>query len=578
MKEIVHPTSQTSDEKQRQRRKVIVAASLGTAFEWYDFHLYGTLAPIIAKQFFSGVNETAAFVFALVTFAAGFVGRPFGSLVFGWLGDLVGRKYTFMATIVLMALPTFFVGLLPGYVTLGILAPTMLIVFRILQGLAAGGEYGGALIYVAEHASEKRRGADTSWINAMGAVGIVLALAVTFVVRSSAGEKAFVDWAWRIPFVASLILFAISAWIRLNLNESPVYAEMKAAGKTSSKPIRETFGDWRITRTAILLVLGCTAAVGVMAYTSQFYTQFFLARTLKVDPVSVNAITFAALVISLPAYFFFGRLSDRIGRKPVILCAALVAAIGIQPAFRAMTHFGNPALERAAASAPVVVHASPGDCSIQFNPVSTTRLTSSCDIAKSFLAASMIGYRDHEIPAGEIAYVTIGDARVPSFDGTSMTKLDLETAEKHFRSEMSSTLTSAGYPIHVSLDASSYIGLVLLIAFLLTLYAAVYSPAGAWMTELFPSKVRYTAISLPYNMGAGWFGGFMPATAFSMVAANGGIYFGLWYPVTVLVITVCAGLFLLPETSGRRFTATADESSGRPNDLANHPRYDGLKN
>jgi MFS family permease len=578
MKEIVRPTHQTSQEKQRQRRKVIVAASLGTAFEWYDFHLYGTLAPIIAKQYFSGVNETAAYVFALVTFAAGFVGRPFGSLVFGWLGDLVGRKYTFMATIVLMALPTFFVGLLPGYRTVGILAPTMLIMFRILQGLAAGGEYGGALIYVAEHASEKRRGADTSWINAMGAVGIVLALAVTFVVRSTAGETAFVDWAWRIPFVASLVLFLISAWIRLNLDESPIYAEMKAAGKTSSKPIRETFGDWRITRTAISLVLGCTAAVGVMAYTSQFYTQFFLARTLKIDPVSVNAITFTALILSLPAYFFFGRLSDRIGRKPVILGAALVAAIVIQPAFRAMTHFANPSLERAAALAPVVVHANPVDCSIQFNPVSASRLTSSCDIAKSYLAASMISYRNQEVPAGDIAYITIGSTRVSSFDGTSMTKLDLANAEKHFQSEMSSTLTSAGYPMHASLDAGAYIGLVLLIAFLLTLYAAVYSPAGAWMTELFPSRVRYTAISLPYNMGAGWFGGFMPATAFSMVAANGGIYFGLWYPVTVLAIAVCAGFFLLPETSGNRYIVAEDDSPARAKGIADSSRYGSVKN
>lgn len=531
-----------------ERRKVLLGSSLGTAFEWYDFHLYGTLAPIIAKHFFTGVSESAGFIFALLTFAAGFIGRPFGSLVFGRLGDVIGRKATFLITIVLMALPTFFVGLLPGYESWGVAAPVILIVFRILQGLAAGGEYGGALVYVAEHSPANRRGQDTSWINAMGATGIILALTVVIVVRSLTGEEVFNAWGWRIPFILSLVLFGISMWIRLTLKESPVFAEMKAAGKVSNSPVKEAFGNLANVKLAVLLAFGGTAAVGVMAYTSQFYTQFFLAKTLKIDPLIINEIVIIALLISTPAYIALGWLSDRIGRKPVIMGGALIAALSIQPAFHNLTHYGNPALEAVQAKSPVVISADQDECSFQFALLSGKKFKSSCDVAHGVLSDQMVSYERKALEKAGVATVQIGDQVVSSFDGTALTDGEFDKRKKEFEGEVKAALAAHGYPKSANSSEVNKPMLILIVTCLLILYAAVYSPIGAWMVELFPSRIRYTAISLPYNVGAGWVGGFMPATAFAMVAANGNVYFGLWYPITALVVALVIGTLFLPET------------------------------
>ncbi|WP_313370305.1 MFS transporter [Achromobacter animicus] len=546
-----------------ERRKVIVGSSLGTAFEWYDFHLYGTLAPVIAKHFFTGVSDSAAFIFALLTFAAGFVGRPFGSLVFGRLGDVIGRKATFLITIVLMALPTFFVGLLPGYATWGVAAPIILIAFRILQGLAAGGEYGGALVYVAEHSPAGRRGQDTSWINAMGATGIILALTVVIVVRTITGEEAFNEWAWRLPFVLSLVLFGISMWIRMTLKESPVFAEMKAAGKISNSPIKEAFGNAANVKTAVLLALGGTAAVGVMAYTSQFYTQFFLAKTLRIDPLIINEIVIVALVVSTPVYIAFGWLSDRIGRKPVIMGGALIAAFSIQPAFHGLTHFGNPALEDVQKRFPVVIQADRSECSFQFALLSAKNFKSSCDVAQGVLSDSMVNYDRAPSDGRGTASIKIGDQVISSFDGTRMTDAEFETRKDAFQREVGAALAAHGYPKSANSNEINKPMLIVIVTFLLILYGAIYSPIGAWMVELFPSRIRYTAISLPYNVGAGWVGGFMPATAFAMVAANGNVYFGLWYPIAVLVLAVVVGTLFLPETKDVDLENISDAHRGR---------------
>jgi MFS family permease len=555
--------SARADFSGRERWKVIISSSLGTAFEWYDFLLYGALAPIIAKQFFSGVNETAAFIFALLTFSAGFVARPFGSLVFGMIGDLVGRKRTFVATIMLMALPTFLVGLLPNYATWGIYAPATLIVLRVLQGLAVGGEYGGALVYVAEHSEPSKRGKDTSWLSAMTPAGIILALSATLVTRTISGESALAEWAWRIPFLASIVLFGISMWLRLKLKESPVFEEMKAAARDKRRPVREAFGEWRHLRTAILLTFGVNTAIGVIAYTSEFYSQFFMARTLGIDPVTINWVMLPSLLLSIPMYIVCGWLTDKLGRKPVFLIGTLLAVLTLQPAFRLMTHYGNEALEAAQRAAPVVVYADPGNCSLQFNPVSAAALSSSCDIAKGYLASRMVSYENQTLPAGSMALLQIGDTKLQAFDGTGMPKAAFAAREKQFQTDVQKALTASGYPARAD-PAQVHRGvLICIMTYLLSLLAMIYTPAGAWMTELFPTRIRYTAISLPYNIGAGWFGGFMPSVAFAMVAANGGVYFGLWYPVGLLALALLIAGFGLPDTKDRRLNAPIgdDDSS-----------------
>ena len=536
----------------RERLKVILSSSLGTAFEWYDFLLYGALAPVIAKQFFSGVSETVAFIFALLTFSAGFVARPFGSLVFGMIGDLVGRKRTFVATITLMALPTFLVGLLPNYATWGIYAPATLILLRVLQGLAVGGEYGGALVYVAEHSEPDKRGKDTSWLSAMTPAGIVLALSATLLTRTLTGESALAEWAWRLPFLASILLFGVSMWLRLKLHESPVFAEMKAAARDRRRPAREAFGDWRHLRTAILLTVGVNTAIGVIAYTSEFYTQFFMARTLGIDGVTINWIMLPSLLMSMPVYLLCGWLTDKIGRKPVFLFGTLLATLTLQPAFRLMTHYGNEALEAAQQRAPIVVTADPATCAVQFNPVSTATTTSSCDMVKSYLAGRMLSYSNEPAARGTVASVAIGAIRLTGFEGTGLSKDGLAKQQQRFHSDVQKALLENGYPGSADATRVHRGVLIIIMTYLLSLLALIYTPAGAWMTELFPTHIRYTAISLPYNIGAGWFGGFMPSVAFAMVAANGNVYFGLWYPIVILALAVLIAAFGLPDTGKRR--------------------------
>jgi len=531
----------------RQQRKVIAAASLGTLFEWYDFYLYGSLSTVIAHQFFSGVNPTAAYIFALLAFAAGFVVRPFGSLVFGRLGDMAGRKYTFLITIVLMGVPTFIVGLLPSYESVGILAPCVLIVLRLLQGLAVGGEYGGAVTYVAEHSSRSNRGFHTSWLQTTGTLGLLLSLFVILGCRSVLGDEHFNDWGWRLPFLFSIFLLAISVWIRLKLHESPEFLRMKEEGKQSKAPIRDTFANRKYSLRVLFALLGCTAGLGVVAYTSQFYIQFFLLQTLKVDILVVTELLTAALVVALPFYIFFGWLADKIGRKKVILCGCLLASLTYFPLYKSITHYANPALEMALKTSPVTLHANPADCSFQFNPTGTASFLTPCDTAKALLIRHSVPYSTvDDSSAG--ASIHVGDTIIDSINGVGLSADVLEVQRTTMDKQLTEQLTNQGYPLKADPAAINKPMVVLLMVILVIYLTMVYSPAAAWLVELFPPQIRYTATSLPYNIGNGWFGGFMPATAFAMVASTGDIYYGLWYPVVVAGCTFVIGLFCLPET------------------------------
>ena len=532
-------------------KKVIFASSLGTVFEWYDFYLYGSLAAIISAQFFSGVNPTAAFIFALMAFAAGFAVRPFGALFFGRLGDLVGRKYTFLVTIVIMGLSTFIVGLLPNYASIGIAAPIILIGLRLLQGLALGGEYGGAATYVAEHAPNGKRGLYTSWIQTTATLGLFLSLLIILGTRTWVGEKAFAEWAWRIPFLLSIVLLAISVWIRLTLQESPAFSKMKAEGKTSKSPLAEAFGRWDNAKVALLALLGGTAGQAVVWYTGQFYALFFLTQTLKVDGTTANILIAASLVIGTPFFIFFGWLSDKVGRKPIILGGCLLAALTYFPAFGLLTHYANPALERAQATAPVTVVANPAECSFQFNPVGTAAFTSSCDIAKSFLARNSVNYKNEAAPAGSVAQVKIGDQVVASFAGTGLPADQMKIKAAEFNKAMTDAIRKHGYPAAANPAEMNKPMLVVVLTYLVLLVTMVYGPIAAQLVELFPTRIRYTAMSLPYHIGNGWFGGFLPTTAFAMVAATGDIYYGLWYPIVVAVMTLIIGALFVPETKDR---------------------------
>lgn len=520
-------------------RKVILASSLGTVFEWYDFYLYGLLATIISAQFFSGVNETTAFIFALAAFAAGFAVRPFGALVFGRIGDLVGRKNTFLVTMGLMGLSTFAVGLLPSYVTMGVAAPILLVVLRLLQGLALGGEYGGAATYVAEHAPEGKRGFYTSFIQTTATLGLFAALLVVIGCRTLIGEAAFADWGWRIPFLVSILLLGVSMWIRLQLEESPVFAKMKAEGKTSRAPLTEAFARWVNVRVVLIALFGAVAGQAVVWYTGQFYALFFLEKTMKVDGATANILIAIALAIATPAFVFFGWLSDRIGRKPIILTGCLLAALTYFPLFDALAGAANPALHAAQARAPVVVSADPASCSFQFDPVGGNKFESSgCDVAKSLLAKSGVNYANE---AGTEAVVRVG--------GTAIAYTGDPAA---YRAAITEALGSAGYPAKAD-PAQIDQPMVVLILTILVLYVTmVYGPIAALLVELFPARIRYTSMSLPYHIGNGWFGGFLPTTAFAMAAATGNIYYGLWYPIALALLTVVVGLFMLPETAKRR--------------------------
>ena len=531
-------------------RKVILASSAGTIFEWYDFYLAGSLASNVSATFFSGVNPTAAFIFALLGFAVGFAVRPFGALFFGSLGDKVGRKYTFLVTMTIMGLSTFTVGLMPGYASIGIAAPIGFILCRLLQGLALGGEYGGAATYVAEHAPQHRRGFYTSWIQTTATVGLLLSLLVILALRSSMTAVQFAEWGWRVPFLVSILLLGVSLWIRFQLAESPAFQVIKDAGKHARKPLAEAFGNWDNARIGLLALLGAASGQAVVWYTGQFYALFFLTQTLSVDATSANLIIAASLLIGTPFFLFFGWLSDKVGRKPIILGGCLLAAFTYFPLFGALTQAVNPKLQIALESSPVTVIADPGECSFQFNPTGTAAFSSSCDIAKSFLARNAVNYSNEAAPAGTPARIRIGGQLIQSYDKAKAGDA-LATEEKLFSEKATAAIREAGYPAVADKAAINLPVAIGILAILVIYVAMVYGPIAAMLVELFPTRIRYTGMSLPYHIGNGWFGGFLPPTAFAIVATTGNIYSGLWYPVGIAALTFIIGLFFLPETRHR---------------------------
>ena len=534
----------------RAHRTVIFASSLGTVFEWYDFYLYGSLSAVIAKQFFSGVNDTTAYIFALLAFAAGFFVRPFGALVFGRIGDLVGRKYTFLITIIIMGSSTALVGVLPNYASIGVAAPIILITLRLLQGLALGGEYGGAATYVAEHAPSNRRGFYTSWIQTTATFGLFLSLVVILLCRIWFTEQ-FDVWAWRIPFLVSIVLLIVSVYIRLQLKESPAFMDLKNQGKLSKAPLTEAFATGPNLKLVILALFGATAGQAVVWYGGQFYALFFLEKVLQLDSKAANLIIAAGLLIGTPFFVLWGSLSDRIGRKTVVLAGCVLAAITYFPVFKGLTHFGNPGLETAAANNPVVVLADPADCSFQFDPVGKKTFTKSCDVAKSALAKAGIPYTNEDAPAGAVAQLKIGSSvTVESFAGNTLPKADFKPASEAFGKKLKAALVSAGYPAKADMDKVSYPALIALCAYLVFLVTMVYGPIAAWLVEMFPTRIRYSSMSLPYHIGNGWFGGFLPVTSFAIVSATGGIYNGLWYPVVIASMTAIIGFLFVRETKG----------------------------
>ncbi len=553
----------------QSEKLVITASSLGTVFEWYDFYLYGLLATIISAQFFSGVNETTGFIFALAAFAAGFAVRPFGALVFGRIGDLVGRKNTFLVTMGLMGLSTFIVGLLPSYASIGVAAPVLLVVMRLIQGLALGGEYGGAATYVAEHAPNNKRGLYTSFIQTTATLGLFAALLIVIGTRTAIGEEAFKDWGWRIPFLISILLLAVSMWIRLQLAESPVFQKMKEEGTTSKAPLTEAFGQWRNAKWVVVALLGAVAGQAVVWYTGQFYALFFLEKMLLVDGATANIMIAIALAIGTPFFIFFGWLSDKIGRKWIILAGCSLAVATYFPAFHALSSAANPAMAQASASAPVSVTVNESDCSLQFDPIGRNKFDSkSCDIAKSFLAKNAVSYTVVSAPAGTIATVTIGEKVLIAPDPSALVGDDKADAIKAFGSSVIATLEAAGYPVKDNPAADkdekapkkilfadpaqiNKPAVIAILTYLVLLVTMVYGPIAALLVELFPTRIRYTSMSLPYHIGNGWFGGFLPTTAFAMVAATGDIYYGLWYPIVIAGLTVVAGILFLPETFRR---------------------------
>ncbi|AVS63517.1 MFS transporter [Paracidovorax avenae] len=531
-----------------EERKVILASSLGTVFEWYDFYLYGSLAAIIAKQFFSGLDAGSAFIFALLAFAAGFIVRPFGALVFGRLGDMIGRKYTFLVTILIMGLSTFIVGVLPTYASIGVAAPVILIVLRMLQGLALGGEYGGAATYVAEHAPQGKRGAYTSWIQTTATMGLFLSLLVILGTRTAMGEQAFTDWGWRIPFLVSILLLGVSLWIRLSLSESPAFQRMKAEGKTSKAPLRESFGQWKNLKIVILALIGLTAGQAVVWYTGQFYALFFLTQQLKVDAVTANLMIAAALLIGTPFFVVFGSLSDRIGRKPIIMLGCVLAVLTYFPVFKALTEAANPDLAAAQAKNKVVIVADPAECSFQFNPTGTAKFTSSCDVAKQVLAASSVSYDNEAAPAGTPAVIKIGQTTIPSYAARGLSAEEAKAKDADFKKAVAETLKADGYPAKADPAKMNKVMMIVILTYLVLLVTMVYGPIAAMLVEMFPTRIRYTSMSLPYHIGNGWFGGLLPTMSFAIVAQTGNMYNGLWYPIIIAGITAIIGTLFIRET------------------------------
>jgi len=566
-----------------EERKVIFASSLGTVFEWYDFYLYGSLAAIIAKQFFSGLDAGSAFIFALLAFAAGFIVRPFGAIVFGRLGDMIGRKYTFLVTILIMGGATFIVGILPNYASIGVAAPVILIVLRMLQGLALGGEYGGAATYVAEHAPQGKRGAYTAWIQTTATLGLFLSLMVILGTRTIIGEEAFADWGWRIPFLVSILLLAVSVWIRLSMNESPAFQKMKAEGKTSKAPLSESFGQWKNLKIVILALVGLVMGQAVVWYTGQFYALFFLTQALKVDGATANILVAASLVIGTPFFVVFGALSDKIGRKPIIMAGCLLGALTYFPVFTALTKAANPDLHAAQQASKVVVTADPAECSFQFNPTGTKKFTSSCDIAKQKLAGASVSYENAVAPAGTPATIKVGETVINVFPSAEEIAAAKASAEKKLAdltaagnadakalkaaddavkalsdekkakdatltANLTGALKAAGYPAKADPAKVDKVTIIIILTYLVILVTMVYGPIAAMLVEMFPTRIRYTSMSLPYHIGNGWFGGLLPTTAFAIVAQTGNMYNGLWYPIIIAAATFVIGMIFVKET------------------------------
>ncbi len=526
-----------------EERKVIFASSLGTVFEWYDFYIYGTLGVFLAKYFFSTVPANVAFIFTLLAFAAGFAVRPFGALIFGRLGDMIGRKYTFLITMTLMGMGTFFIGLLPGYASWGIAAPIVLIALRLVQGLALGGEYGGAATYVAEHAPKDRRGYYTSWIQTTATLGLFMALLLVLGIRNWQGEEVFGDWGWRIPFLLSGILLIVSIWIRLTLNESPVFQRMKEEGRTSKRPLTEAFGEWQHAKIAIFALLGATAGEAVVWYGGQFYALFFLTQTIKVPAVPAQIMIVVALALGTPFFIIFGMLSDKIGRKPIILAGFLLAALTYFPIFKGITHFANPKLEAALSGSPVVVIADPNECSFQFKATGAEKYTTGCDVAKSALVNLSVNYANQDAPKGTPAQVKVGN--------TTLTATAVD-----FAKALAAAIKAHGYPAGADPNDINYVMTTVLLWILVIYVTLVYAPIAAWLVELFPSRIRYSGMSLPYHIGNGWFGGFLPATVFAIATWTGNIYSGLWYPVVIATMSLVIGFLFLPETKDVDITKT----------------------
>lgn len=535
-----------------EERKVIFASSLGTVFEWYDFYLYGSLAAIIAKQFFSGLDAGSAFIFALLAFAAGFIVRPFGALVFGRLGDLIGRKYTFLVTILLMGGATFVVGILPNYETIGVAAPVILICLRMLQGLALGGEYGGAATYVAEHAPNGRRGAYTAWIQTTATLGLFLSLLVILFTREFTGPN-FDVWGWRVPFIVSIALLAVSVYIRLSMNESPAFKKMKEENKLSKAPLTESFGQWKNLKIVILALFGLVAGQAVVWYTGQFYALFYLTQVLKVDPKTANLLIAASLVIGTPFFIVFGSLSDKIGRKMIIMAGLLLAIITYIPntpvsIFNALTHFANPALEKAMKEAPATITVDEAECTFQFNPTGTAKFTSSCDIAKQVMASNSASYSSIPGPAGTVATVKIGETVIESYSSKGLPADEAKAKDAAFKKAVRDALNAAGYPAKADPAAVNLPAVLALLVVLVIYVTMVYGPIAAMLVEMFPTRIRYTSMSLPYHIGNGWFGGLLPTISFALVAQNGNIYYGLWYPIAIAAMTFVIGMLFVRET------------------------------
>jgi MFS family permease len=529
-----------------EERKVILASSAGTVFEWYDFYLAGSLAANISANFMSGVNPTAGFIFTLLGFAAGFAVRPFGALFFGRLGDMIGRKYTFLVTMVIMGLSTFIVGVLPGYSSIGMAAPIGFIACRLLQGLALGGEYGGAATYVAEHAPEGKRGAYTAWIQTTATVGLFLSLLVILVLRLSMSTETFAAWGWRVPFIVSIALLGVSIWIRLQLSESPAFQKMKAEGTQSKAPLSEAFGTWKNSRIALIALLGGTAGQAVVWYTGQFYALFFLTQTLKVDGTTANIMIAVSLLVGTPFFLIFGSLSDKIGRKPIILAGCIIAALTYFPLFGKLAEYGNPKLYNATQNVKATVTADPATCGSLFDPVNVRTFTNTCDTSRKLLANSSIGYTLAAGPAGSETTITLGGQTV--------------TVDKDFAKKLPEVAVAAGYPKAGDAEVVNFntkgidksFLMMTGILFIMVIYVTmVYGPIAALLVELFPTRIRYSGMSLPYHIGNGWFGGFLPPTAFAIVASTGDIFSGLWYPIVIASGTFIIGLFFMPETKNR---------------------------